>query len=97
MEFRSAGGNYLDKKKLIVSTILRYVRAMSIAADPAAERQEYLKKLYKLFNENRTGKKSDSLDIFAKFIAGDIDKERLKYELRQKHHGIASILGSKRR
>ena len=85
VEFRSAGGNYLDKKKLIVSTILRYVRTMAIAADPAAERQDYLKKLYKLVNENKSGQKLDSLEIFTKFISGDITRETLKHELKRKH------------
>lgn len=85
VEFRSAGGNYLDQKKLIVSTLLRYVRAMAIAADPNAEREEYLKKIYKLFNENKTTQSKDSIDMFAKFVAGDIDLETLKHELYRKH------------
>jgi hypothetical protein len=52
IEFRSPGGDWLaeesaDPEKL-QSTMLRFARAMSLAANPAEERREYAKKLYKL-------------------------------------------------
>lgn len=50
IEFRSMGGDYIDDYQKIRSTILRYAYAMTIAADPSAERKEYAKKLYKFIS-----------------------------------------------
>ena len=41
--------------------------------------------LTKLVNENKSGQKLDSLEIFTKFISGDITRETLKHELKRKH------------
>jgi hypothetical protein len=78
IEFRSAGGDWLaeesaDPQKLS-STMLRYARAMQIAADPSAERREFAKKLYKLVAPEGDGQ----LALFSQFAAGEIDKEQLK-------------------
>jgi hypothetical protein len=78
IEFRSAGGDWLaeesaDPQKLS-STMLRYARAMQIAANPAEERQEYAKKLYKLVAPEG----DTQLALFSQFSAGQIDKEQLK-------------------
>jgi len=78
IEFRSAGGDWLaeesaDPEKLS-STMLRYARAMQIAADPSADRREYAKKLYKLI-----APEGDSqLALFSQFAAGELNKEQLK-------------------
>ena len=49
IEFRSAGGkDYIKDVPKLQNTMLRYARAMSIGMDPAAEKAEYAKKLYKL-------------------------------------------------
>jgi len=78
IEFRSAGGDWLaeesaDPEKL-TSTMLRYARAMQIAADPSADRREYAKKLYKLI-----APEGDSqLALFSQFAAGELNKEQLK-------------------
>jgi hypothetical protein len=78
IEFRSAGGDWLaeesaDPQKLS-STMLRYARAMQIAADPSAERREFAKKLYKL-----VAPEGDSqLALFSQYAAGAIDKDQLK-------------------
>lgn len=49
LEFRIAGGvGYHLKYDLIRDTVLRFVSALELAVDPAAERQEYLKKLSKI-------------------------------------------------
>jgi hypothetical protein len=54
--------------------MLRYARAMSLAANPAEERREYAKKLYKL-----VAPEGDSqLALFSQFAAGELDKEQLK-------------------
>ena len=48
ISFRHAGGNYLADYSKIVNTIGRFIRAMLIASDPDAYRQEYLTKLSQL-------------------------------------------------
>ena len=49
IEFRSAGNkDYFADVEKLQDTLLRYAYAMSIAGDPAAERAEYAKKLYKI-------------------------------------------------
>jgi hypothetical protein len=78
IEFRSAGGDWLaeesaDPQKLS-STMLRYARAMQIAADPSAERKEYAKKLYKMVSPEG----DNDLALFSQFSAGELDKEQLK-------------------
>jgi hypothetical protein len=87
IEFRSAGGDWLaeesaDPQKLS-STMLRYARAMQIAANPAEERREYAKKLYKL-----VAPEGDSqLALFSQFAAGAIDKDQLKKQWAEKTIG----------
>jgi hypothetical protein len=87
IEFRSAGGDWLaeesaDPQKLS-STMLRYARAMQIAANPSEERREYAKKLYKL-----VAPEGDSqLALFSQFAAGEIDKEQLKKQWAEKTIG----------
>jgi hypothetical protein len=78
IEFRSAGGDWLaeesaDPQKLS-STMLRYARAMQIAANPSEERREYAKKLYKLVSPEG----DTELALFSQFAAGELDKEQLK-------------------
>jgi len=78
IEFRSAGGDWLaeesaDPQKLS-STMLRYARAMQIAANPSEERREYAKKLYKLVAPEG----DNDLALFSQFSAGELDKEQLK-------------------
>jgi hypothetical protein len=87
IEFRSAGGDWLaeesaDPQKLS-STMLRYARAMQIAANPAEERQEYAKKLYKLVSPEG----DSQLALFSQFSAGQIDKEQLKKQWAEKTIG----------
>jgi hypothetical protein len=87
IEFRSAGGDWLaeesaDPEKL-TSTMLRYARAMQIAADPSADRREYAKKLYKLI-----APEGDSqLALFSQYAAGELNKEQLKKRWAEKTLG----------
>jgi hypothetical protein len=84
IEFRSAGGDYLDRKDNIQNTMLRYVQAVAIAADPELYKQEYAKKLYKLFSKLRKGKTSDYvINLFSSYNAGLFDKSVLKQSLAQ--------------
>jgi hypothetical protein len=48
VSFRHAGGDYLKKEQDITNTVGRFVRAMLLAADPAAHRDEYVAKLVKI-------------------------------------------------
>lgn len=76
IEFRSAGGDYLNNKDKIMNTIMRYIRAITIAADPTAYKEEYSKKLYKLVS---VGNESpDAIYYFYKYATGQISKEILK-------------------
>jgi len=60
-----------------MNTMLRFARAMTIAADPQAYRQEYQKKLYKTLSKSESSERTiDSL--FADFQSGEINKEVFK-------------------
>ena len=82
VEFRSAGGNYLENQQAIKTTLLRYVRAIAIASDPQAEKQEYATKLYKLL-KNSGSDASAPVDLFSQFSSGMIGLPELKQKLQQ--------------
>lgn len=51
VEFRSPGGEYLDRSlDELNSTVLRFARGMAAAADPEDAREEYAKKLYRVLS-----------------------------------------------
>jgi len=52
IEFRASGGeNYHLKLKETIETILRYARALSVAANPEMNKKEYLSKLYTIVDK----------------------------------------------
>jgi hypothetical protein len=53
IEFRGTGGSdYHEKVDLLVTTIMRYVRAIKIAMDPNAHKKEYYSKLWTLMSDS---------------------------------------------
>jgi hypothetical protein len=77
IEFRSAGGtNYFEDIEKLQNTLMRYARAMSIAASPAAERREYYTKLYKLLTPSREA--TGGVELFTEYASGKINKQELK-------------------
>lgn len=87
IEFRSAGGDWLAEGDAepgkLENTMLRYAYAMSLAANPSAERREYAKKLYKLIAPDG----DDQLALFSQFTAGELDAEQLKKRWAEKTIG----------
>ena len=87
IEFRSAGGDWLAEEsadpEVLQNTMLRYARAMSLAANPAEERREYAKKLYKL-----VAPEGDSqLALFSQYASGELSAEQLKKKWAEKTIG----------
>ena len=83
IEVRSAGGDYLGDLDKIKNTLLRYVRAMGLASDPEAEKQEYAKKLYKLLASTMQPGEEDVIKYFAQYSAGTLPAAALKSFIKQ--------------
>lgn len=70
VEFRSAGGDWLDANfDKIENTLLRFVVALEAACDPEKYKKEYMKGLYKLLKPKDP---SSDMSMFAKYMAGQI-------------------------
>lgn len=95
IEFRSAGGNYFEEYEEIRKTMLRYVRVIGAAADSEDAKQEYQKKLYKFVSAG-IGEKDNTMQLFARYTAGNLDKDTLIKELRsaQERRKPVAPLGS---
>ena len=79
IEFRSPGGNYLDMDiPDVINTMLRFARAMKIASDPNAYRQEYQKKLYKIATQDGYTSVNKFNQLFADYQTGNLDADGLK-------------------
>jgi hypothetical protein len=86
VEFRSAGGSdYQEDLKRLQDTLTRYGMALNVAMDPAAERQEYAKKLYKLLASGVEGE-DDAISIFSRYVAKQMPADALKANLKQLQH-----------
>jgi len=94
VEFRSAGGNYLEAIEKIKNTLLRYVRVMAIAADPNDAKQEYAKKLYKLLGTAASNEKDlDVIKWFTMYSSGNLEKAELVSKLKQAQAKRAQLKG----
>ena len=80
IEFRGPGGVYTNKSfGENMNTMLRFARAMTIAADPDAYRQEYQKKLYKIISKGQEKTSERTIDsLFADLQSGEINSEVFK-------------------
>lgn len=81
VEFRAVGGDYLNNKEMVISTIMKYARALALSISDEGKR-EYARKLYKLLTNN-SNPKQDAIYFFSKYVAGEIDSSDLKYFVRQ--------------
>lgn len=96
IEFRSPGGDYIGEyaanRDKIVNTLLRMVVAMDIAMDPEKEKEEYARKLNRLFKPTKvvggrgerqrveeplTGDEQDTIKYFSQFSAGTLPRSAL--------------------
>jgi hypothetical protein len=82
IEFRSAGGNYIDEIDKIRETILRYVRVLAAAADPEDSKEDYYKKFYKLVTSS-VKTPTSAVELFAQYVSGGIDRDTLVTRLGQ--------------
>lgn len=74
VEFRSAGGDWLDKNfDKIENTLLRFVVALDAALDPKKYKKEYQKQLYKVLKPKDP--KSD-MSMFARFMSGELTRNQ---------------------
>jgi hypothetical protein len=85
IEFRSAGGDWLAEDNAepgkLENTMMRYAYAMYLAGRPDLERKEYAKKLYKLVASSGD---DNTIALFSRYAAGEINKEQLKKQWAEK-------------
>ena len=83
IEFRGAGGNWLNRWDDIYYTVLRVSHAYTLAADPQAGQQDYLKKLYKVMTTYNQG--NDQLKLWTDYTMGTVKLDQIKKILAKKH------------
>jgi len=84
VEFRHAGGDYLDRLPEIQNTLLRMAYTLSVAADETQAQQEYARKLNALLSGFARGKPTDHMiNLFSLHNAGVINTQTLKNSLKQ--------------
>ena len=79
VEFRHAGGDYLDQLDEIKNTMLRMAYVLSLAADDTAARPDYARKLYKILGAFSRPASTDAvINLFTLYNAGIIPANVLK-------------------
>jgi len=74
LEFRTGGNdNYHKKYKQIESDVGRFLTVLELACDPDADRQEYLKKVGKLFDAAKTAKTQPPPGYYAVSKPGSLE------------------------
>ena len=79
ISFRHAGGDYLSDYQAILNVVGRFVRAMVIAADPNAYRNEYLKAVTKLVGKREPAAKAEDNSAYIEEIKRDGLVEKTVY------------------
>lgn len=82
VEFRGPGDDWLDQPfDTLAATAIRLARALTIACDENAYKEEYAKKFYKLVAPMSSD--NDTVALFAKYTSGELSKPELMSSLRQ--------------
>lgn len=82
VEFRSAGGDWLDRNfDKIENTLLRFVVALDAACDPNKYKKEYYKGLYKVLKPKDP---NSDMSMFARYMAGEITRSEYANSLENK-------------
>lgn len=91
VEFRVVGNDYLNMGEVVRLAVLRFARALTIAADPEAHKEEYAKKLYKVIT-NVSGKMLEGLtpDV-VKMFAETLSQLSYGPPTREVAQGIANL------
>lgn len=78
IEFRSMGGDYLDRFPEIRNNVYRFAQALYVACDPNAYKKEYATKLYKMMsttNDNVTDNiYNNAMKAFSLYSSGLMEK-----------------------
>ena len=82
IEFRSAGGDIMDRFDDLKLAMLQFMRSFIIAADPNAMVEEYHAKLGKLMARTIKQTGNEGFDLFQQYAAGRIDQRELKRKLK---------------
>ena len=81
VEFRSAGGDWLDKNfDKIEDTTLRFIVALDAACDPEKYKKEYHKALYKTLKPKDS---TEDMSKFALYMSGEITRSQYANSLAQ--------------
>jgi hypothetical protein len=81
VEFRSAGGDWLDKNfDKIEDTTLRFIVALDAACDPEKYKKEYHKALYKTLKPKDS---TEDMSKFALYMSGEITRAQYANSLAQ--------------
>lgn len=91
VEFRVVGNDYLNMGEVVRLAVLRFARALTIAADPEAYKEEYAKKLYKVIT-NVSGKMLEGLNPdVVKMFAQTLSQLSYGPPTREAAQGIANL------
>lgn len=91
VEFRVVGNDYLNMGEVVRLAVLRFARALTIAADPEAHKEEYAKKLYKVIT-NVSGKMLEGLNPdVVKMFAQTLSQLSYGPPTRETAQGIANL------
>lgn len=95
VEFRGLGGDWLDREREIIDTIMRFVIILDAALDPDKYKEEYAKKLYKWINP--PDEYSDTIKVFSMLQSNMIPLAAAKSYIRkiQRERPTHYMFGSK--